>query len=128
MAERSTNGMERSTGRTQDFCVVAHPQHGIARQGVAGPGEAEGGWFGEDDPPRILLDVHLKGAAVSGEGLPWFLPHSSWVWAMLNQGLEMGRHNVMAGSLAGPKLSHEMERSIRYLVRHMPSHQDFLAR
>lgn len=56
---------------------------------------------------------------------------TSWIAVMLGQGLEAGGHNVMADAVGGARIAHEvgeMERSIRFLVQHMPSHQDFLAR
>lgn len=56
---------------------------------------------------------------------------TSWVAVLLGQGVEAGGQNVMTEAAGGPGLMHEigeMERSIRFLVQHMPSHQEFLAR
>ena len=56
---------------------------------------------------------------------------TSWAAVMMGQGIMMGGHNAMAASVPEAKLqeeTREMERSIRYLVEHMPSHADYLAR
>jgi tryptophan halogenase len=56
---------------------------------------------------------------------------TSWAAVMLGQGISMDGHNPMADTLEEPKLSQEideMEKSIRFVVDHMPSHQAYLAR
>ena len=56
---------------------------------------------------------------------------TSWAAVMMGQRIHMGGHNAVADSIADARLKKEldeMERSIRYLVDHMPSHSDYLAR
>ena len=56
---------------------------------------------------------------------------TSWAAVMMGQRIHMGGHNAVADSIADARLKmelDEMERSIRYLVDHMPSHSDYLAR
>ncbi|WP_128891031.1 tryptophan halogenase family protein [Erythrobacter sp. HKB08] len=56
---------------------------------------------------------------------------TSWAAVMMGQRINMGGHNPMADTLKDPNLKREfdeIERSIRYLVQHMPTHPDYLAR
>ena len=56
---------------------------------------------------------------------------TSWAAVMMGQGIRMGGHNAMANTMAPPKLKQEfdeMENSIRFLVQHMPTHGDYLAK
>jgi len=56
---------------------------------------------------------------------------TSWAAVMMGQGIQMGGHNAMADALDPAKTRtevDEMEKSIRYLVQHMPGHGDYLAR
>ena len=56
---------------------------------------------------------------------------TSWAAVMMGQGIMMGGHNAMADRLQTPETSKELdgiEQSIRYVVQHMPSHGDYLAR
>lgn len=56
---------------------------------------------------------------------------TSWAAVMLGQGIAMEGHNPMAESIDSAnthKEIDEMERSIRYLVQHMPGHGDYLAK
>ena len=55
---------------------------------------------------------------------------TSWVSVMMGQGIQPNGHNVMADALPLDQLRGEIdgiERSIRYLVEHMPSHADYLS-
>lgn len=56
---------------------------------------------------------------------------TSWAAVMMGQGLTMNGHNPMADAIKTPSLKSEfdeIEKSIRYLVQHMPTHQDYLAK
>jgi tryptophan halogenase len=56
---------------------------------------------------------------------------TSWAAVMMGQGIQMREHNPMADALdpvSTARETDEMERSIRYLVQHMPGHGDYLAR
>ena len=56
---------------------------------------------------------------------------TSWAAVMMGQGIGMGGHNAMADALDPAKTRtevDEMEKSIRYLVQHMPGHGDYLQR
>ena len=56
---------------------------------------------------------------------------TSWAAVMMGQGLQMNGHNPMADAIKTPSLKSEfdeIEKSIRYLVQHMPTHQDYLAK
>ncbi len=56
---------------------------------------------------------------------------TSWAAVMMGQGIAMNGHNPMADSAGGGDVRaefDEIERSIRHLVQHMPTHQDYLAR
>ena len=56
---------------------------------------------------------------------------TSWAAVMLGQGIEMGGHSPIAEAMSAPDYRQEfdeMEKSIRYLVGHMPGHADYLAR
>ena len=56
---------------------------------------------------------------------------TSWAAVMLGQGIAMGGHSPIAAAMAVPEFKQEfdeMEKSIRYLVNHMPTHGDYLAR
>jgi len=50
---------------------------------------------------------------------------------MMGQGIAMGGHNAMADTFDPAKTAQEndeMEKSIRYLVQHMPGRGDYLSR
>ncbi|GAA0265153.1 tryptophan 7-halogenase [Alteraurantiacibacter aestuarii] len=54
---------------------------------------------------------------------------TSWAAVMMGQGIAMAGHNPIADAMAGPDLKHEfdeIERSIAHLVKHMPSHAQYL--
>jgi tryptophan halogenase len=54
---------------------------------------------------------------------------TSWAAVMMGQGIAMEGHNPMADRLGGSDLRTEVdgiEKSIRYLVNHMPTHEQFL--
>ena len=54
---------------------------------------------------------------------------TSWAAVMMGQGITMAGHNAMADSLKEPTTSQEitaMQESIRFVVDHMPSHDDYL--
>ncbi len=54
---------------------------------------------------------------------------TSWAAVMMGQGIKMDGHNPMADRLGGGELKQEIdgiEKSIRYLVDHMPAHGQFL--
>ncbi|MFZ1743936.1 MAG: tryptophan halogenase family protein [Pontixanthobacter sp.] len=54
---------------------------------------------------------------------------TSWAAVMLGQGVSMGGHNAMADALRDSSHKQEfdeIEKSIRYLVEHMPGHGDYL--
>ncbi|RIV82311.1 tryptophan 7-halogenase [Aurantiacibacter xanthus] len=56
---------------------------------------------------------------------------TSWASVMMGQGIQPNGHNVMADALPLDQLRGEIdgiERSIRYLVEHMPSHADYLSK
>jgi tryptophan halogenase len=56
---------------------------------------------------------------------------TSWAAVMMGQGIQMGGHNAMADAIDPATLRtevDEMEKSIRFLVQHMPGHGDYLAR
>jgi tryptophan halogenase len=55
---------------------------------------------------------------------------TSWAAVMMGQGIQMEGHSPMADRLGGDEFRHEIdgiEKSIRHLVGHMPSHAQFLA-
>jgi tryptophan halogenase len=54
---------------------------------------------------------------------------TSWAAVMMGQGITMGGHNPVADTFdpaATRKEFDEMEKSIRYVVQHMPAHGDYL--
>jgi tryptophan 7-halogenase len=54
---------------------------------------------------------------------------TSWAAVMMGQGIRMGGHNAMADGLKDVATKKEMdgiEQSIRYVVRHMPAHGEYL--
>lgn len=54
---------------------------------------------------------------------------TSWAAVMMGQGITMQGNNAMADALANPKTKgefDEIEKSIRWLVEHMPGHQQYL--
>lgn len=56
---------------------------------------------------------------------------TSWAAVMMGQGIMMNGHNAMANSVKEPTTRQEidaMEQSIRFVVQHMPSHGDYLAK
>ncbi|MBB3763592.1 tryptophan halogenase family protein [Sphingomicrobium lutaoense] len=56
---------------------------------------------------------------------------TSWVAVMVGQGISPIGTNAMAGTVAEPGLSKELgeiQKSIQYLVDHMPTHEEYLAR
>lgn len=56
---------------------------------------------------------------------------TSWAAVMMGQGVAMGGHNAMADTLNPAKTRKEldeMEKSIRFVVQHMPGHGDYLKR
>ncbi|RPF71042.1 tryptophan 7-halogenase [Aurantiacibacter spongiae] len=55
---------------------------------------------------------------------------TSWAAVMMGQGIAMRGHNALADTLDPAKTRKELdeiEKSIRFLVQHMPAHADFLA-
>ncbi|TMM46247.1 tryptophan halogenase family protein [Qipengyuania marisflavi] len=56
---------------------------------------------------------------------------TSWAAVMMGQGIHMEGHNAMADAMKDTVLKpefDEMERSIRWLVQHMPGHGEYLAK
>ncbi|VVT06756.1 tryptophan halogenase family protein [Erythrobacter sp. EC-HK427] len=56
---------------------------------------------------------------------------TSWAAVMMGQGISMNGHNAMAATLDQAETHKELdeiEKSIRFLVQHMPAHGDYLAR
>ena len=56
---------------------------------------------------------------------------TSWAAVMMGQGIAMRGHNPMADRMSGDELKKELdeiERSVRFVVDHMPAHGDYLAR
>ncbi|MBH5321770.1 tryptophan halogenase family protein [Aurantiacibacter sediminis] len=56
---------------------------------------------------------------------------TSWAAVMMGQGISMQGHNAMAATLDPTETKKELdeiEKSIRFLVQHMPSHGEYLAR
>ncbi|GAA4642956.1 tryptophan 7-halogenase [Pontixanthobacter gangjinensis] len=56
---------------------------------------------------------------------------SSWTAVMMGQGIAMNGHSPVADTLEMPKLRtefDEIEKSIKFVVHHMPSHQEYLAK
>ena len=54
---------------------------------------------------------------------------TSWAAVMMGQGIQMGGHNAMADGLTDAATQKELdgiEQSIRFVVEHMPSHNDYL--
>ncbi len=54
---------------------------------------------------------------------------TSWAAVMMGQGIMMAGHNAMADAVNEPTTAREideMEQSIRFVVQHMPSHDDYL--
>ena len=54
---------------------------------------------------------------------------TSWAAVMMGQGHMMGGHNAMADTVKEPATQNEvdaMEKSIQFVVQHMPSHGDYL--
>lgn len=54
---------------------------------------------------------------------------TSWAAVMLGQGIKMNGHNAMADALKEPNTKgeiDEIEKSIQFVVQHMPSHKDYL--
>lgn len=56
---------------------------------------------------------------------------TSWAAVMMGQGITMEGHNAMADSINGPKLReevNEIEKSIQWLVKQLPTHGQYLER
>jgi tryptophan halogenase len=56
---------------------------------------------------------------------------TSWVAVLKGQGIEPAGLNPMASAFVETELTHEIgeiERSIRYMVEHMPTHEEFISR
>lgn len=56
---------------------------------------------------------------------------TSWAAVMMGQGIKMGGHNAMADAVREPNTRREideMEKSIQFVVQHMPSHGEYLNR
>lgn len=56
---------------------------------------------------------------------------TSWAAVMMGQGIQMRGQHAMTRTFDTEKLKQEfdeIERSVRFVVQHMPSHQDYLAR
>ena len=56
---------------------------------------------------------------------------TSWAAVMMGQGIKMGGHNAMADAVSEPNTRREideMEKSIQFVVQHMPSHGEYLNR
>ena len=56
---------------------------------------------------------------------------TSWAAVMMGQGIKMGGHNAMADAVREPDTRREideMEKSIQFVVQHMPSHGEYLNR
>jgi tryptophan halogenase len=56
---------------------------------------------------------------------------TSWAAVMMGQGIKMGGHNAMADAVKEPNTRREideMEKSIQFVVQHMPSHGEYLNR
>lgn len=54
---------------------------------------------------------------------------TSWAAVMMGQGIKMGGHNAMADAVKEPTTRREideMEKSIQFVVQHMPSHGEYL--
>jgi tryptophan halogenase len=54
---------------------------------------------------------------------------TSWAAVMMGQGIKMGGHNAMADAVREPNTRREideMEKSIQFVVQHMPSHGEYL--
>lgn len=54
---------------------------------------------------------------------------TSWAAVMMGQGIKMGSHNAMADAVKEPTTRREideMEKSIQFVVQHMPSHGEYL--
>ncbi len=54
---------------------------------------------------------------------------TSWAAVMMGQGIKMGGHNAMADAVKEPTTRREideMEKSIQFVVQHMPSHDAYL--
>lgn len=54
---------------------------------------------------------------------------TSWAAVMMGQGIKMGGHNAMADAIKEPTTRREideMEKSIQFVVQHMPTHGDYL--
>ena len=56
---------------------------------------------------------------------------TSWAAVMMGQGIKMSGHNAMADAVSEPNTRREideMEKSIQFVVQHMPSHGEYLNR
>ena len=56
---------------------------------------------------------------------------TSWAAVMLGQGIQPGSYSPLVDALNEENLVkevHEMEKSIKYVVHHMPTHREFLQR
>ena len=56
---------------------------------------------------------------------------TSWAAVMMGQGIKIGGHNAMADAVREPNTRREideMEKSIQFVVQHMPSHGEYLNR
>ncbi len=56
---------------------------------------------------------------------------TSWAAVMMGQGIKMGGHNAMADAVSEPNTRREideMEKSIQFVVQHMPLHGEYLNR
>ena len=54
---------------------------------------------------------------------------TSWAAVMMGQGIMMNGHNAMAEAVKEPATGRELdeiEKSIQFVVQHMPSHGDYL--
>jgi tryptophan 7-halogenase len=56
---------------------------------------------------------------------------TSWAAVMMGQGIKMGGHNAMADAVREPNTRREIdeiEKSVQFVVQHMPSHGEYLNR
>ena len=82
------------------------------------------------DTLREKIDLFRSNGQIFREEDELFT-ETSWAAVMLGQGIEMGGHSPIAQAMAPSeyrKEFDEMEKSIQYLVGHLPSHADYLAR
>lgn len=82
------------------------------------------------DTLREKVDLFRSNGQIFREEDELFT-ETSWAAVMLGQGIEMGGPSPMAQTMSATeyrKEFDEMEKSIRYLVDHMPAHAEYLAR